>query len=194
MITNQDYSSHTTMSATPAAATTETSHSESAPVAKDDVSQNTETKPEERVSTARVRFDEYLHRSKHKGHFLDVTSPNGPVRRADIGAGTAVQGQHIVTSQKYKWNESKCCWTSSKTRSLVSEDCIYDTILSFQRVMDKDCHDTIHDCINARFQGVLTEDVRVANTLWRLFKLWDVDATNDALWNGHQRAAIGACL
>ena len=74
--------------------------------------------------------------------------------------------------------------------SIVTENQIYDAILSYQRYVRPRCKakDAVWTEIRSATAGIQSEDVREANRLWDKYRVNEVDPTDDSLWDGFQIA------
>lgn len=75
-------------------------------------------------------------------------------------------------------------------RQIVKEQEIYDTILSYQRVLENQANDAVCEHMETHFEGVYMKDVRKAHALWQKHNLGDLDRGDDILWGG-PAATIG---
>ncbi len=75
----------------------------------------------------------------------------------------------------------------------MTEQKIYDAILSHQRVIENQAGDAVYEYMKTRFEGVHIKDVRKAHALWQQHNLGDSDTSDDILWGG-QVATIGETI
>jgi hypothetical protein len=148
-------------------------------------------KPPKQLSDARAEFDAYLREGNAPGHFLSVNSPSGPKRRQDVNGISSKQ--HAYIQEHYRWHASKRRWTMKNGGQLVTEQKIYDAILSHQRVIENQAGDAVYEYMKTRFEGVHIKDVRKAHALWQQHNLGDSDTSDDILWGG-QVATIGETI
>lgn len=131
---------------------------------------------------ARADFDAYLRERNAPGHFLSANSPSGPRRRQDVKGFSSKQ--HAYIRENYRWDDSKSLWTMKNGGQIVTEQNIYDAILSHQRVTENQANDAVYEYMKTRFDGVHMKDVRKAYGLWQQHNLGDLDTGDNILWGG----------
>lgn len=144
-------------------------------------------KPAKPLLDARAEFEVFIRVTRAPRHFLSVNSPVNPLRRED-GNFVTKQTQLTLIRDCYMWDESTNRWTLKNGGLLVTENEIYDVILSYQRVV-KNTSEALWDRISDDVEGVQRRDVERAHQLWKAHKLGELDLTDDALW-GRPRAVI----
>lgn len=98
----------------------------------DSISDSEERKPTKQLTDARHKFDAYLGKALVAGHYLSVSSREAPLRRVDGDKVTAL-AQLAIIRDRFTWDDVQSRWTLNDGRRIVTEDEIYDIILSFQR-------------------------------------------------------------
>lgn len=145
-------------------------------------------KPPKPLLDARADYDAFLRERKAPGHFLRVNSPTGPIRRQD--ANGISSKQRAVIQEHYRWDDAERRWTMKNGGRIVTEEELYDVILSHQRVIENQANDALYDYMKTRFEGVHMKDVRKAYALWQKHNLGSADRGDDTLWGG-PAATIG---
>jgi len=145
-------------------------------------------KPPKPLLDARADVDAYLRERKAPGHFLNVDTPAGPIRRQDVNGISSKQ--RAFTKEHYRWDDSERRWTTKSGGQLITEQEVYNTILSHQRVIGNQANDAVYEYMKTRFEGVHMRDVRKAYALWQQHKLGNLDGGDDILWGG-PAATIG---
>lgn len=84
------------------------------------------------LTDARHDFKAYLEKSQVPGHYLSVSSPKAPLRRTD-GIEVTSLAQLAIIRNVFTWDDVQSRWIGKDGGRIVTEDEIYDVILSFQR-------------------------------------------------------------
>ena len=139
-----------------------------------------------RVSRAKADFTEYLQQENIPCHFLSIDSPNGPLRRKDGDWITSESWANHI-HDNFEWDNDSNRWRFGSNGIIVTEDQIYDMILSYQRALPCVNEKAFFGAISRSVEGVQWRDVKKARQLWKEHGLGSLDMADDSLWGGERR-------
>lgn len=86
------------------------------------------------VLRAAEKFQTFLSDNPRDRHYLSVDKRECPLRRIDVNKAQVDTYQVTHIKQNFKWDEGQGNWIRNDGAQIVTEDEIYQVILSFQRV------------------------------------------------------------
>lgn len=141
-----------------------------------------EQKPQKQLIDARSKFDDYLRKRQVAGHYVSVSLRKAPLRRQDGGKVTSKK-QLATIRDYFRWDNRQQRWKSRYGGRIVTEDEIYDVILSFQRSCHK-TRDKLWRHVSQKVEGIHRDDVVKAIKLWNDHDLGSLNARDDIIWGG----------
>lgn len=147
-------------------------------------------KPLERLIDARNEFTAFLCKEQSPLHYLSITSlEDGPLRRCEVNNGGRINaGRRGMIDRNFRYNRLLGQWTGNDGVAIVTEDTIYDAILSKQRDAGNAKSNVLWNRIKKVTEGIEFPDVAKASSVWRKHSLKKLSGSDFVTFNESAKA------